>query len=276
MKNFLTSSNTIQFFAVISAAVFCPLSACAASIEAPAGKTSSISQAIVSAKPGDTVVVSDGVYRERVMVKAGVTLKARSVFKSIIDGMGKGDAVTLGGGASIIGFEIRHATVGVISKTSDNSIIRCRITGMRESGIMCVGRPPKIEDNIIVFNKGSGIQGWDAQASDPSAASINHNTVAFNGQCGIALEGKSIAIVENNIIAFNERLGLKIPEGSLTVQAKKNVIYNNPAMSYIKINDNYVFDPKFAGPRKMDFSLQPDSPCKAKASDGEDLGARYK
>ena len=92
--------------------------------------------------------------------------------------------------ATIYGFELRNATIGITSQTWENAMVRCRITGMRESGITCVGHLPKIEDNIIVFNKGSGIQGWDLQAiAGTIASSINHNTIAFNGNNGIALEG---------------------------------------------------------------------------------------
>jgi len=33
----------------------------------------------------------------------------------------------------------------------------------------------------------------------------------------------------------------------------KNVFFENSAMSYIKLEDNFAFDPEFIGPRKMDF-----------------------
>jgi hypothetical protein len=270
MKKFYAVDRLTRILTIFSAAIVPALSA---TIAIPDGKLTSISQAMVSAKAGDTVVVSAGIYREQVMIKANITLKARTAFKSIIDGNGKGVAVTLGGGATILGFEIRHGAVGIRSQSSENSVIQCRITGMRESGIICVGRLPRMEDNIIVFNKGSGIQGWDLQGP---ADSINHNTIAFNGNNGIALEGKSSVAVENNIIAFNERSGLKVSESSANVQAGKNDFFENTTMSYIKLNENFAFDPKFAGPRKMDFALQPDSPCKNKGFDGEDLGARIK
>jgi Protein of unknown function (DUF1565). len=263
-----------KFLAVFSAAALAPMVAYSATIDVPGPNSPTISQAMLQAKGGDTIMVADGMYAEQVLLKADVTLKAHGLFKAIIDGKGKGCVVTLGGNATIDGFELRNATIGITSRTSENAIVRCRITGMIESGIICVGHSPKIEDNVIVFNKGSGIQGWDLQAM---ASSINHNTIAFNRNNGIALEGKSAVAVENNIIAFNERSGLKLSkasEASATVQVTKNVFFENTAMSYIKLEDNFAFDPKFAGPRKMDFLLRPDSPCKNKGSDGNDLGAR--
>jgi hypothetical protein len=258
---------------VLSVVAAGPPAAFAATIDVPASGAQTISQAMLLAKAGDTIVAADGVYAEQVLIKADVTLKARAFLKAIIDGKGKGCAVTLGGNATIDGFELRNATIGITSRTSENAIVRCRVTGMRESGITCVGHLPEIEDNVIAFNKGSGIQGWDLLGM---ASSINHNTIAFNGNNGVALEGKSSLTVENNIIAFNERSGLKLSQASLTVLVTKNVFFENTAMSYIKLEDNFAFDPLFIGPRKMDFTLKPDSPCKNKGSDGEDLGARIK
>lgn len=251
-----------------------PLTVHALTINVPDSNSTSISQAMLLAKSGDTVLVADGSYTEHVLIKSAVTLKARALFKAIIDGKGKGCAVTLGGNATIDGFELCNATIGITSRTSENVIVRCRITGMRGSGVACVGNLPKIEDNVIVFNKGSGIQGWDLLAT---AYSINHNTIAFNANNGIALEGKSALAVENNIIAFNERSGLKLSkasEASVIFQVVKNVFYDNSDISPIKPENNFAFDPEFTGPRKMNFSLKAESPCRSKSSNGDDLGAR--
>lgn len=268
----------IKCIMVLSVAALAPLTAHSTTIDVPGSGRHTISQAMLLAKAGDTILAGDGIYAEQVLVKSNVTLKARTFFKAIIDGKGKGCAVTLGGNATIYGFELRNATIGITSQTWENAIVRCRITGMRASGITCVGHLPKIEDNIIVFNKGSGIQGWDLQAiAGTIASSIDHNTVAFNGNNGIALEGKSAVAVENNIIAFNERSGLKLSkasEASATVQVTKNVFFENTVVSYIKLEDNFAFDPQFIEPRKMNFLLKSDSPCKNKGSDGDDLGAR--
>ncbi|MGB7567456.1 MAG: right-handed parallel beta-helix repeat-containing protein [Chitinivibrionales bacterium] len=274
MKSFFA----INFIMVLSVALLAPLTAHSTTIDVPGSGAHAISQAMLLAKAGDTILAGDGIYAEQVLIKSNVTLKARTLFKAIIDGKGKGCAVKLGGNATIYGFELRNATIGITSQTWENAIVRCRITGMRESGITCVGHLPKIEDNIIVFNKGSGIQGWDLQAiAGTTASSINHNTIAFNENNGIALEGKSVVAVENNIIAFNERSGLKLSkasEAAAIVQVTKNVFFENTVVSYIKLEDNFAFDPQFIEPRKMNFLLKSDSPCKNKGSDGDDLGAR--
>ena len=238
----------------------------------PSNTNPTIAKALYSAKSGDTIIVENGVYTEKIRIKPGVFLKARSKFKSILDGNGKGCIVTLEGNAGICGFEIRSGTIGVTSNNIDNSIIQCRITKMTETGIICSGQLPKIEDNVIVYNKGSGIQAWSVQSS---SASINHNTIAYNGNNGIGIGGNSSVTLENNIIAFNQRLAIKINEETVTLHLTKNVFFENGSMSYIiKLDGNFTCNPQFVGPKKMQFSMKPDSPCKHKAANDEDPGAR--
>jgi len=59
-------------------------------LSVPSVGIQTIGQAMMSAKFGDSILVSDGVYREHVFIKAGVSLKAKNTFKAVIDGKGKG------------------------------------------------------------------------------------------------------------------------------------------------------------------------------------------
>jgi hypothetical protein len=243
----------------------------AETIVVPSKANATIAKAMITAQSGDTVVVENGVYGEKILIKPGVTLKARSQFGAILDGNGKACIVTLGGNCCIWGFEIRRGTIGIFSNTLDNSIVSCRITAMTQSAISCSGQLPKIEDNILVHNKGSGLQCWDVRST---SASINHNTIAYNENNGIAMGGNSTAVIENNVIAFNERLGIKINGEAVTCHLMKNVFFENGSMSYINLEGNLTCDPKFIDPKKMHFALQPDSPCKNKSLNEEDPGAR--
>jgi|WetSurMetagenome_2_1015567.scaffolds.fasta_scaffold00055_4 parallel beta-helix repeat protein len=238
----------------------------------PSVGVKTIGQAMIAAKSGDTVWVSDGVYRELIFVKAGVVCAARNPLKAIIDGGGKGTVVTLASNSVLNGFEIRGGTIGVFSKDPGNAVINCRILNNRGTGIVCVRHLPKIEDNIIVFNRASGIQGWDIRST---AATINHNTVCFNGNNGIAIGGSSDAIIENNMIAFNERLGIKLSPKSEGTKLSKNDLFGNLAINRTVPADNYSFDPKFGSPRaKLDFKVAADQPCCMYGSDNKILGSR--
>jgi len=244
---------------------------CGQVISVPAKGISSIQAAMISARSGDTVLAANGVYKEKVSVKSGVILKAQSLFGAVIDGGGRGTVVTLGGDAGICGFEIRNGTIGIQSTSIGNSIVKCRITGNWETGLSCAGRLPKIQDNIIVFNRGSGVQGWDVIASNDV---IDHNTIAYNSNHGIALGGASSVIIENNIIAFNVRFGIKADE-SVRISASNNDFFQNGGMAYGMGDKNVALDPKFTEPKKkMDFSLQQEAPLRSAEMKTGELGAR--
>jgi hypothetical protein len=134
-----------------------------------------------------------------------------------------------------------------------------------------VGDVPLIQDNLIIYNKGSGIQGWNLTST---AASINHNTIAYNFNNGIALGGTSSVIIERNIIAFNESAGVKAKDQVKTSMGS-NDFYKNGIAPYNLSPNNYTADPKFTAPKdKLDFSLQADSPLKSLLTNNEEIGAR--
>lgn len=221
---------------------------------------------------GDTVWVESGVYHERILVAPGVTLMARSMFQSIIDGGGRGTVVTLGKNTTISGFEIRNGTIGVFSNGTGNQIVSCRIVRNWQTGIIVVRHLPKIEDNVIAFNRGSGIQGWDVRSTN---ATINHNSIAYNANHGIAIGGSSEFIMENNVVAFNERFGLKNLAEAERIQVSNNNFYGNLRSPRPIPDGNFSFNPAFTAPRtQMNFKSDPAQCCSAKGSDNEELGSR--
>jgi parallel beta-helix repeat protein len=255
--------------------VLCLLSAqafAAESLSVPSVGVKKIGEAMINAKSGDTIWVDNGVYHELVFVKAGVTLIARNTFKAVIDGKGKGTVVTLSANTGISGFEIRNGTIGVFSREAGNTITNCRIVKNWGTGIMAVRHLPKIEDNIIAFNRASGIQCWDVRSTN---ASINHNTVAFNQNHGIALGGSCDVVIENNMITFNERLGIKHSAQSVRTQLVKNNLFGNLQLTKNTPAENFSFDPKFGSPRvNLDFKVAADQPCCMYGSDNKILGSR--
>ena len=232
-----------------------------------------ISHATISAQEGDTVRVKDGVYRERVILKPGVALVAQSQFKAVIDGGGRGIVVTLTQESSIHGFEIRNGTVGVLSNQTKSRIARCRIVGNTVAGIICVAYLPSIEDNVIVFNGGNAIQINNARSV---VSSINHNTIAYNAGHGISMDKSTDVTIENNILAFNKRLAVKTPKQIFPTQFRKTNVFGNLQIFRKMPSGNETLNPQFVAPRtKKDFSLSSESPCRDKASDGSDYGARF-
>jgi len=234
-------------------------------------KFSTISAAMMSAKKGDTVLVEEGIYAEYVYVAPEVTLLSHSLFKAILDGRGKGTVVTLGNNTVITGFEVRNGTIGIFSTANGVVVSQCRIVFNQQTGIMCVGNLPRIEDNIIAYNKGSGIQGWDVRTT---SSSINHNTIANNGNHGIAIGGNSSVILENNIITFNSQFGLKPSEESVRIQMINNNFYQNAKFTNVLPSENFSFNPMFLDAPQLNFTLDKSSRCIGRASDNQNIGAR--
>jgi hypothetical protein len=249
-------------------------------IEVPSEKAPTISRAFINAKPGDTVVVNNGVYHERILAAIGVVLRARTRFAAIIDGKGRGTVVTMGKNTVIDGFVVRNGTIGIMAKNTGTAVLNCRIVNNWQTGIICVRQLPLIEHNVIAFNRGSGIQGWDVRAL---GGKISHNTIAYNGNHGIAIGGKSSVVISMNVIAHNERFGVKINPEVESATITENDFFQNLWTPTPLPDRNFTYDPKFAGAKgKMDFSItatscsgcpQDNQPgARLQSSDGQSMG----
>jgi hypothetical protein len=224
------------------------------------------------ARMGDTVKVRDGVYRERgLLVAPGVVFMAENQFRAVLDGRGRGTIVTMGNSSVISGFEIRNGTIGVYSEAAQAVIRRCRIIHNIQSGVVCVGALPIMEDNFIVYNRGSGVQGWDVRTL---SGSINHNTIAFNANHGISLGGNTSITIENNIIAFNDQFGIKPVEETVRVELINNNFFQNARMWVNMPAGNISSDPLFVDPMRFNFNLMNESKSVGSGTDNQNLGAR--
>lgn len=256
----------------LAAAFFASTWAATFSISVPT-KYKTIAEAMLKAREGDTIWVEDGVYTEPVLIKPGIVLAAQNPFKATLRGDGRGTLVEMTKNSSIYGFVVTNATIGIFSHGAENTIEKCRIARNRQTGILIVRHLPKIIDNIIVFNKASGIQGWDVRST---VATINHNTIAYNGNHGIAIGGKSEVVIENNVVANNKNLGLKLSRDSRDSKVTHNNFYKNLTQLSELPEGNFSFDPAFVSPRKeLNFQSDPKTCCAIKATDNENLGARF-
>lgn len=224
-------------------------------IQTPSHDTPDIAAAFLRARAGDTVLVGPGVYREKVFVKHGTVLKGASAATTVIDGGGKGTVVTLGGASVLSHVTVRNGTVGVFSRHDGCAVHDCRIMANRQSGIVCVRHLPSLRNNAIVFNRASGIQGWDVKGGK---AKVEHNVIAYNHNHGLAAGGKSSFMVQSNIIAHNVCLGVKlIHDAAEGVTVQTNNFYGNMDRPERMPAGNYSFDPEFASPRRsLDFTSE--------------------
>ena len=271
MSKFLSKKSFICLS--IAAIGAMPFASFSATIQVPSLRIKSINEAMMKTRVGDTISLDRGTYRENVLLAPGVTLISKTPYAAIVDGRGKGTVITMGKNSTISGLTIRNGTIGVFSNGTGNSIVSCKIIQNWQTGIIAVRHLPQIEDNIIAFNRGSGIQGWDVRSSN---AKINHNTISYNGNNGVAVGGSSEFSMENNVVAYNERFGLKILSSAEKVQVTNNNIYHNLRNMLSQTpTGNFSFDPAFISPRAgSNFNTDPAQCCKAKGTDDQELGAR--
>jgi hypothetical protein len=216
-----------------------------------------------------------GIYKENIELKPGLVIFSKQLFGAVLDGKGRSDVVKLSQNSTISGFSIRNGNTGIVSlRHSGNKIVKCKIYKNRGSGIICTGNMPIIENNIIVFNGGSGIQ---ALYINTGGSSINHNTISFNGNNGIIFNGKLAVIIENNIITSNGSSGYKLDTDDKKTIITHNLFFGNHQFKFILPENNFSFDPLFAAPKRrtLNFSLQSMSKAIKKGNDNLNLGALF-
>jgi nitrous oxidase accessory protein len=110
----------------------------------PAGRYPTIGAALAAARPGDTIRVAAGVYREKIVVEVPVVLVGEG--RPVIDGEGKGTVVELRAPGVFSGFEVRASG---------------RILDQENAGILVTADSCVISDNVLedvlfgVYLKGS-------------------------------------------------------------------------------------------------------------------------
>jgi nitrous oxidase accessory protein NosD len=250
----------------------CVTTTTAATITVAPGEKEAISRAMTRTSPGDTLLIQAGEYREQVVVNRNVTLRAQRNGSVTIRGNGRGVCVTLSSGNTIEGLVITKGSIGVLSSSTGNRIMQCTIHGNEQSGIVCIGHLPQMSDNVIVYNRGSGIQGRDLRSVN---ATIDHCTIAYNASHGISLGGNSDVQILNCIIAFNNRSDIYVEDQQARFTLRSSNLYRNGSGLNPMPAGNYSYDPQFVDQRALDFSLAPDSQCRRLCEDNSDCGARH-
>ena len=167
------SKFTAGSFSVLTFLIFVVLPLAANTIHVPTDKPT-IQAAIDAASDGDTILVSDGTYKENIDFK-GKAITVKSVNgpgTTVIDG-GALDTVvkfsTNEGSSSVLdGFTIRNGAVNQSSTFSG-------------SGIYVGNSSPTIINNIVTANGGCEGAGIDVQFGSPL---IQGNTITHNSQSG--------------------------------------------------------------------------------------------
>lgn len=230
-------------FAIVFLLVGCGTCALADVLHVPKDHPS-IQSAIDAAKPGNTVLVASGRYRERIRLTSGVTLKSsgddaagklglKRAEATIIDGGGKegeGPGVAMAEGSTLDGFTVTN--VGVYDEaewdknhaTQGNDQPHEHIGEPGTAGISVIGVTCSIKHNIVrhIGYTGIAIQGVQGKRCAPQ---VLHNVCYRNMGGGIGSMRGSTAIIESNLCFQNFYAGIG-HEGSSPVVVN-NFCYEN-------------------------------------------------
>jgi parallel beta-helix repeat protein len=217
----------------------------------------SVRHAIDDARNGHEIVVSPGVYWEKINFK-GKNLTLRStdpndpaiVSETVLIASGE-DVVTFSGGEDascvLAGFTIADSNNGVYCFAASPTIVNCNIVDNVGDGIkLNMGSNPTISKCIIAGNDGSGIAMLNFQSGRTtlfSSPTIVNCTIVNNSEIGIS---EATPKVLNSIIYNNS---VQIP-GSYAVVKYSNVQGGFPG------EGNSDVDPLFADLENGDYHLK--------------------
>ncbi len=242
-----------------------------------------IQEGVDAAANGDTVIVAPGIYRESVHIRAkGTTVQSTDPYNAEIVAQtvircvnGNGHAVMTSGieEVCIEGFTVTGGTDSGLSVWSPVIVRRCVITdnaANNGAGICCWGgKPLKVEECLIYGNSASG-EGGGICGGGYSPSVIRNSVICGNSaQRGSAIYAGQFLEIVNSTIAYNN--GGAAVGGP--VKISNSILWGNTediegaTASYCCIESgspdlaNFCHQPYFIEAEKLDFHLQPWSPC---------------
>jgi len=187
-----------------------------------------ITAGIAAAKPGDTLEVHSGIYRENINVTKPIALLGINTEKGrpVVDASYKGSAIILSAdGVKIDGFELRSALgnpyvewAGILV-TSNNNIISNNIAVDNDNGIYLSG----FANNTILHNNATNnINGIWLNKSNSNKLGSNY---LESNNLGLIVESSAGNILDGNHATNNDYgILLKSSEGNAL---KDNLMYEN-------------------------------------------------
>ena len=180
----------------------------------------SIQKGLDEADEGDTVYVSNGTYKESIVMKDNVSLIGQDVEKTIIRGNGSRPVVEGANRSVIRNFTIEHGSTGIICKNT-NPLIEHNIVRNNRTGIHALISLPEIKNNIIYGNEWTGL--YCELITSSQRTSIDHNFIGENDYSGIMLAHKSEVLIQNTILFDNKQYGIYVNEDS----KRSRIVYND-------------------------------------------------
>jgi len=186
----------------------------------------SLQGAINQADSGDTIIVSEGVYRESLNITRPIVLEGRG--RPLLDGSAIGNALTIDAdGAKVSGFEIRTARrTGVHVLSGGNIIENNSISGCLD-GIRLEGAHSNIIASNNINNNTNGIILYSSNENRIQNCDIRDNYINEESDCGIFLIYSSGNVIQDNQLRNNGDTSISLRSASNNSIMNNTVIQND-------------------------------------------------
>lgn len=163
-----------------------------------------IQWAINAANPGDTILVSPGVYNERIIVNKSVNLVGQNRDTTVIDAQETGTVITVTAPkVNITGLTIQNGKTGDLLNPGRGIVGGYTISNNRIRNNDCGILDAAIIKNNIVQNNGGYVEGHGIHSHN----SLIEENVVSNNRIGIEGHGSTI---KNNLMENQNGYGLKV------------------------------------------------------------------
>jgi parallel beta-helix repeat protein len=201
-------------------------------MDCPRADFTSVQAAVTAASPGDTILVCEGTYHERVLIaKNDLTLRAKGAPSDVVvdaDNLGHALHISGASGVTIEGFMVQHGHDNDIQLTnaSRNTIRKNLLTAAHHDGIELLNADDNlIEQNVSFDNFGANACGINLSAGSERNL-VRHNTVR-NNEWGIQIFGSNDNVIFDNEAVGNRGNGIRNVVGSSRTVIDGNRVFHN-------------------------------------------------
>jgi len=226
---------------------------------------SPISNAMLSARAGDTIVLANGKYFEDVVIQNGVIVYSPNIFGAHIVGNGREAVVRLGSNSRISGVRISGGRNGIITSVPGAVIENCYVHSNSSSGILAINHFPLIQNSIIANNLNSGIQGTRISTA---GGEMRNLTIAQNRRNGLEFDDLREKIVVKDCLFYknsNKAIQTRDRENLNLV----NLVIFPEQREFANQDLTLIGRPQFTG---KFYQLKDSSVGRKRGSDGKDIG----
>jgi parallel beta-helix repeat protein len=184
-----------------------------------------IQAAVDAAKPGDTVLVDPGIYREQVRLKDRITVKSAGDDSKGTLGLKRAEATVIGGGG--VGAKGPTVVMAEGSVFDGFTVTKTGEFDQKDYDKHFAERGENLPDERGAVGAGDN---FPALAIPAVTAIVRHNIVCENGHAGIGCSGakgkRNASLVAKNVCFHNMGGGIGISDGA-TPTVEGNRCYNN-------------------------------------------------